>query len=174
MNRERSKSARNHTPYSLGLATNFKKSHIVHTTENPLNAAPFWTDPNSLCQFSLTPILYGLLVYDQEAKTIVELGEGFSTEVPDFSAKLFLLYPKTKGWAIIGRSDKYLPAAAVKVQAVTDSEITFTLQESGPLTVWSANGAPQMDSATFESIGDNLYLANLPVSSGEMKLTLRR
>ena len=45
VNRERSKSARNHTPYLLGLATNFKKSHIVHTTENRLNPVPFKTDP---------------------------------------------------------------------------------------------------------------------------------
>lgn len=116
----------------------------------------------------------GLLVYDREAKSVVELGEGFSTEVSEFGAKLFFLYPKAKGWVVIGRGDKYLPGAAVKIQSVSDDEITFTLEESGPLTIWSENGTPKMDGASFEKIGENLYLADLPIEKGARELKVTR
>ena len=101
----------------------------------------------------------GLLVYDRESQSVVSLGEGFETEVPNFGAKLYLLYPQRKGWAIIGRSDKYLPAAAVELGEVSDERISFALLESGPLMVWSKNGAPKMEGLTFESLGNSLYRA---------------
>ena len=105
---------------------------------------------------------------------IVELSDGFSTEVSNFGAKLFFLYPKVKGWAVIGRSDKYLPAAAVDVQSATETQISFTLKESGPLLIWSAKGAPKMKGAEFKSVGDNLYLADLPVEAGAREVTVSR
>ena len=116
----------------------------------------------------------GILVYDRETKSIVDLGKRFSSEVPNFDAQLFLLYPKVNGWAVIGRSDKYLPAAAVKIKSVSDREICFTLKESGPLMVWSENGTPQMDGVTFEALGDGLYLAKLPVVTGSQEISLKR
>ncbi|MGJ8643792.1 MAG: Sip1-related alpha-galactosidase [Luteolibacter sp.] len=116
----------------------------------------------------------GLLVYDRETQSAVDLGEGFSTEVSEFGAKMFLLYPKTEGWAVIGRGDKYLPGAAVKVNSVSDNEISFSLAESGPLTIWSEKGAPKMEGASFEEIGENLYLAKLPVKKGALEMSVTR
>ena len=116
----------------------------------------------------------GLLVYDRQSQSVFELGENFESEIPNFDAQLYLLYPKSKGWAVIGRSDKYLPAAAVKIQSVAKDQITFDLKESGPLMVWSANGIPKMDGATFKSVGENLYLAELPIVSGSKEITLKR
>lgn len=116
----------------------------------------------------------GLLVYDRETKSVSELGDSFQNEIPNFDARLYLLYPKTKGWAVIGRVDKYLPAAAVKVQSVAKDQITFTLKESGPLMVWSEDGTPVMAGATFKSVGENLYLAELPIVGGSKEITLKR
>ena len=116
----------------------------------------------------------GLLVYDRETRSVVDLGRGFSTDVPDFDAKLFLLYPKTKGWAVIGRSDKYLPAAAVEINSVLEQEIDFTLKESGPLMVWSETGTPQMEGVTFKSIGNGLFLTDLKVEEGIRQMSLKR
>ncbi|MGD9420345.1 MAG: Sip1-related alpha-galactosidase [Verrucomicrobiota bacterium JB025] len=116
----------------------------------------------------------GLLVYDREARSVADLGDGYSTEVPNFDAKLFLLYPKTSGWAVIGRADKYLPAAAVKVKSATDKQVSFTLEESGPLMVWSETGAPKMPGATFKSVGAGLYLAELPVKKGAIEIAITR
>ncbi|CAA6691842.1 MULTISPECIES: Sip1-related alpha-galactosidase [unclassified Lentimonas] len=116
----------------------------------------------------------GLVVYDRETKSAVELGKGLSTEVSQFDAKLFLLYPKTKGWVVIGRADKYLPAVAVDVQSATENHISFTLKESGPLLIWSEQGTPKMNGASFKPVGDNLYLADLPIEAGAREVTVTR
>ncbi|MCP5535227.1 MAG: raffinose synthase [Akkermansiaceae bacterium] len=116
----------------------------------------------------------GLLVYDLDQKRVVPLSGDFKTEVADFGAKLFLLYPKTQGWAVIGRTDKYLPSAAVKVKSVSEKEIVFTLKETGPLAIWSDQGAPILKGARFQRIADNLYLADLPIKAGATELTVTR
>ena len=116
----------------------------------------------------------GLLVYDRKSKTVSELGDGFQAEVANFDGDLFLLYPKRNGWVVIGRADKYLPAAAVDVESVSDKQVSFTLKESGPLLVWSEKGAPKMKGVSFKSVGENLYLADLPVKEGALRLTLSR
>ncbi len=116
----------------------------------------------------------GLLVYDRAAQSVVSLDDDLSAEVESFGAKLFLLYPKTQGWAVIGRTDKYLPSAAVKVRSVSNDQVVFTLHESGPLAIWSDQGAPKMKGATFELIGENLYIADLPVEAGAQELTVTR
>ncbi|TWU40153.1 Raffinose synthase or seed inhibition protein Sip1 [Novipirellula aureliae] len=116
----------------------------------------------------------GLLVYDRETKTAVDLANGFSTDVPNFDAKLLLIYPKNKGWAVIGRSDKFLPAAAIKMNSVTSSSVSFMLKESGPLLIWSEKGAPLLEGASFQSIGSNLYLAELAVEEGVREITISR
>jgi hypothetical protein len=115
-----------------------------------------------------------LLVYDQDQKTVVALKAALTTDVETFGAKLYLLYPKTQGWAVIGRTDKYLPSAAVKLKSVSDKQVSFTLKESGPLMIWSEKGAPKMKGASFKSVGDNLYLADLPVKAGAVEITVTR
>ena len=153
----------NFTERGNSLSSGFKAKDYSHAGELLQPEVGPWTVPTD-----------GLLVYDREARSVVELGEGFSSEVPNFDAKLFLLYPKTRGWAVIGRSDKYLPSAAVKINSVSDQEITFMLMESGPMMVWSEKGAPQMTGATFESLGNGLYFANLKVVKGSRQIVLKR
>ncbi|WP_372846126.1 Sip1-related alpha-galactosidase [Pontiella sp.] len=116
----------------------------------------------------------GLLVYDRERRSVTDLGQGFSSEIPNFDARLYLVYPKTKGWAVIGRPDKYLPAAAVRLKSVSEKQVAFTLEESGPLMVWSKNGAPKTEGAVFKALGNDLYLADLPVAPGTREMTLSR
>ena len=145
------------------LSSGFQIQDYGFAGELLLPSGEAWTVPED-----------GLLVYDRETKSVVELGDGFQNEIPNFDARLYLLYPKTKGWAVIGRSDKYLPAAAVKIQSVAADQITFTLKESGPLMVWSENGTPAMPGATFKSVGKNLFLAELPIVSGIKEITLKR
>ena len=145
------------------LRSGFKSEDYQHAGELLLPNGEPWSVPKD-----------GLLVYDRETKTVSEPGDGFESEIPNFDARLFLLYPKTKGWAVIGRSDKYLPAAAVKIKSVTDDQITFTLKEAGPLMVWSENGTPKLADVTFQSVGENLYLAELPIVSGSKEIRLER
>lgn len=116
----------------------------------------------------------GLIVYDRETKSVVDLGAKYTTKISNFGAKLFLIYPKTKGWAVIGRSDKYLPAAAVSNQTITDRLISFTLAESGPLLIYSEKGQPKMQGVEFKHIGDGLYQADLEVVSGKRQFSISR
>ncbi|MGE9269992.1 MAG: Sip1-related alpha-galactosidase [Verrucomicrobiales bacterium] len=120
------------------------------------------------------PPAEGLLVYDRESQSVVDLGDGFRSEIPNFDARLFLLYPKMKGWAVIGRSDKYLPAAAVTIDSVSSERITGSMRESGPLLVWSEQGKPKMEGVSFQIIDENLYLADLPVKEGKRKFSIER
>jgi hypothetical protein len=152
----------NFTESGKTLKSGFTATDYAYAGELLSNGSA-WTAPSE-----------GLIVYDRETKSAVELGAGFSTEVPTFDAKLFLLYPKVKGWAVIGRSDKYLPAAAVDVKSASERQISFTLEESGPLLIWSERGTPKMNGATFKSVGGNLYLADLPIEVGARELTVTR
>jgi len=116
----------------------------------------------------------GLLLYDQIEKKVLDLDDTFTTEIESFKAKLFLLYPKTEGWAVIGRTDKYLPASTVKIKSISSKKISCTMMESGPLTVWSESGKPKIKGAKFKSLGDNLYVADMKVQKGEKEITITR
>ena len=153
----------NFTEAGNPLAGSFKAKDYSHAGELLQPYKGIWKAPEE-----------GVLVYDRETKSVAELGGGYETEVASFDAKLFLLYPKKEGWVVLGRTDKYLPAAAVKVDAVSENEVTFTLKEAGPFSVWSAKGPPKSKGLTFTEAGNGLYHANLKVTSGERKVTLTR
>lgn len=51
-------------------------------------------------------------------------------------------------------------------------EVRFTLKESGPLMIWSEKGVPKMKGTSFESVGENVYLADLPVKAGALEGSL--
>jgi len=115
-----------------------------------------------------------LLIYDRDEKKVIQLQETITCDINNFGAKLFLLYPKTSGWAVIGRSDKYLPSAAVKIKSVTADKVVFTLKESGPLAVWSEKGTPKIKGISFDPQGNGLYIAELPIAAGVREMTMTR
>lgn len=116
----------------------------------------------------------GLLVFDPQTQSVHQLNKEYATTVAKFSAKLFFLYPKTKSWAIIGRSDKYLPAAAINVLSVTEHKISFNIEETGPLLVWSEKGKPNMQGVQFKDLGKGLYSAELAIEQKPTLLTIYR
>ena len=73
----------------------------------------------------------GLLVYHREAQSIAELGDGFSTEVSNFGAKLFFLYPKVKGWAVIGRAYRRPVSTSIR-HGRAPSRLFLPLSVTGP------------------------------------------
>jgi len=152
----------NFTEGGKTLGSGFTTTDYCHAGEL-LQPAETWEQPEE-----------GLLVYDREKKTVAPLNDGYMTDIADFGGKLFLLYPNTKGWAVIGRTDKYLPSAAVKIKSVSDVEVVFTLEESGPLMVWSERGTPKMEGVAFKLVGNNLYLAELPLGEGSQEIILKR
>lgn len=116
----------------------------------------------------------GLLLFDPLDQSVQALNQTFTTNIDNFDAKMMFLYPKNKGWVIIGRQDKYLPAAAVTLGLITDKRIQFTLEESGPLLIWSQNGTPKLAGHRFESLGNGLYFADIPVKTSRQQFTITR
>ena len=88
--------------------------------------------------------------------------------------RLLRLCPIQNGWAVIGRTDKYLSPAAVEVVRQTPSELVFRLAESGLIAVWTAEGTPSADGLEFRDAGGGLWHARMPVGKRSVELTLTR
>ena len=116
----------------------------------------------------------GLLAYDWHAGTAVRLDGPYEFQIAGFADRLIHLCPIRHGWAVIGRTDKYLSPAAVEVLDVSPNELTICLVESGPLGVWSERGRPSAEGAAFVAAGAGLYKADLPPARGEATLTITR
>jgi hypothetical protein len=84
------------------------------------------------------------------------------------------LCPIREGWAVIGRTDKYLSPAAAEVLSVTSEELRLRLVESGPLAIWLANGVPEVKNISFRNSGNGLWKADIQPGSRDMVITIRR
>ncbi len=116
----------------------------------------------------------GLVLYDWIAGKGRRLAGDYTCELTGLADRLIQLSPIVKGWATIGRTDKYLSAAAVEVLGASERELTLRMVEAGPLAVWSARGAPKAPGVTFCPVGEGLYKARLPVEAKPRTLTLTR
>ncbi len=115
-----------------------------------------------------------LIAYDHETGEVIDLDKKYSFDIKKNSAKLFLLYPKIKGWAVIGRSDKYISAATVNVTKVTNKSITFTVIEDGPIAIWSSKGMPKVAGVNFTAKGNGLYVSDQAVKEGSKQYKVTR
>ena len=113
----------------------------------------------------------GLVLYDWRAGTAEKLDRDRSFTLKDFNEdRFFLLCPVVDGWAVVGRTDKYLSPAAVEVVSRTADEIVLKMVESGPLAVWSASGNPRVEGMKSE-VRDGLV--KVEVKPGERGVTVR-
>jgi hypothetical protein len=62
---------------------------------------------------------------------------------------------------VIGRIDKYLPAAAVDAITFAPRHLAFRLKESGPFAVWCEHGVPISSGIHFMAAAQNFYIAEL-------------
>ncbi|VGO18663.1 Sip1-related alpha-galactosidase [Pontiella sulfatireligans] len=115
----------------------------------------------------------GLLVYDWYNKSARKMEAGCEVSLVNFDYRVLQLSPIQNGWSVVGRTDKYLSAAAVKsVQAGADM-LVVELHRSGPLTIWSERGyIPQAGGMVFTYLGDGLFTADLPVANAPVRLEI--
>ena len=116
----------------------------------------------------------GLVVYDWYARAAARLEARYPFALDGFADRLLLLLPVRKGWAVVGRTDKYLSPAAVEVLSVTTSRLKLRLRESGPLAVWSRRGEPRARGIEFTDAGGGLYTADVPVEPRRRTVTVTR
>jgi hypothetical protein len=116
----------------------------------------------------------GLVLYDWYAGTGLEFKSELRFELKGLADRLLILAPIRNGWAVIGRTDKYLAAAAVEIVACDMDELRIRMVESGPLAVWSGKGAPTAKGVSFEHLGNGLYKADLDLGEAGRELAIRR
>jgi len=116
----------------------------------------------------------GLVVYDWYAGKAEKFGDKYTFELKGFSDRLLHLCPIQKGWAVIGRTDKYLSPAAVEVLSATNDELKLRLVESGPLAIWLAEGAPQAENVSFVDKANGLWKADIKTGCRNLVITIRR
>jgi len=113
----------------------------------------------------------GLVLYDWYAGSGQRLAKEYSFELTGLEDRLIQLSPVVEGWAIIGRTDKYLSAAAVEILKIEEEAVTIRMIETGPLMIWSERGVPRADDLRFADNGEGLYRAEMP--TGQTRKILR-
>lgn len=116
----------------------------------------------------------GLVVYDYYEGTAQQLGKGYGVSIKGFGDRLLQLSPIENGWSVIGRTDNYLPAAAVQSIESTRDSLTVKLHETGPLGIWLAEGKPVAPGVKFIDKGKGFFVADLPVKNQPRELVIRK
>jgi hypothetical protein len=116
----------------------------------------------------------GLLCYDIYERKAAKMGEGLPVEITGFGDKLIQACPIRNGWAVIGRTDKYLPGAAVDAVSGDRASLKLRLHERGPFALWLAEGAPKADGIKFVAQGGGLYFSDLPIDGQGGEITVTR
>ena len=116
----------------------------------------------------------GLVYYDWYARRGGKLEGEYSFELEGFADRLIILCPIRSGWAVVGRTDKFLSPATVEVVSVSENELTIRMVESGPLAVWRGTSSPWSVGITFTNAGNDLYMVDLPVGERDRPVTIGR
>jgi Raffinose synthase or seed imbibition protein Sip1 len=99
----------------------------------------------------------GLLVYDHHSRRAEKLNQSYRVSIRGFGDRLLQVSPILHGWSVIGRTDKYLSAAAVDILSCTDTQLKVRLHEAGPFAVWLEAGVPKAPGCKFVERGNGLY-----------------
>ncbi|MBL7220119.1 MAG: hypothetical protein ISS69_08390 [Phycisphaerae bacterium] len=112
----------------------------------------------------------GLYVFEQFTGRGQVMGKEYKTRFAGFTDRLIQVSPIRNGWSVIGRTDKYLSAAAVEILSRDNRTLKIKLHEAGPLGVYSSKGKPKAKGLQFKDAGNGLYKADIPI--GELNKTI--
>ena len=113
----------------------------------------------------------GLVVYDWHNGTAERLGDKYVFALTGFADRLVHLCPIRNGWAVIGRTDKYLSPAAVEIISVSKDRLRIRMTESGPLAIWCESGMPKSETCVFTGTGNGLWKAD--IEPGQRNLVIQ-
>ena len=116
----------------------------------------------------------GLVLWDWYAACGERLMDRYAFRLAPLADRLLLLVPVRQGWAVVGRTDKYLAPVAAAIEAVSRRELTLRLVESGPFTIFSADGRPVASGLDFLPLGDGFWRTDMPVGTRGVSVSLRR
>jgi len=100
----------------------------------------------------------GLVIYDWKEQKGSKLENiGMDVEITGFGHKLYILCPINKGWAVVGRPDKYLSASTVEILKTKKESIAIQLFEPGSIIIYSQQGNLKSDRMNFNSLGNGFH-----------------
>lgn len=114
-----------------------------------------------------------ILMYDWSQQEVIT-DSIYQFKLPHVSDRLVHLCPVKNGFAVIGRTDKYLSPATVKDIVSQKNKLTFTLKESGPFAIWLEKGIPVSDMVEFKNVGNGLYTGDLQLGIKNLKIEIDR
>ncbi|MBN2639553.1 MAG: hypothetical protein JXR65_10770 [Bacteroidales bacterium] len=116
----------------------------------------------------------GLVVYDQQMKTGCRLDVDYNFSIDRMKGKIFNVAPVNNGWAVIGRSDKYLGGCTFQIKKCTKSYLELILDESGPVVVFCDHFTPKINTGKLSALGAGFYEIDIPVGGLNKKIKLWR
>jgi len=115
----------------------------------------------------------GLVCYDWKRKKAHHLnGNRVPLQIAAFDDEFHLLCPIVHGWALIGRSDKYLSPSGVEHVAYSNHQLRLELIESGPILVWHESKTPVIAGTPLAAVSPHLWFLDLPVKPGRQSLEI--
>lgn len=116
----------------------------------------------------------GLVIYDWLEQSASLLDGPHNYKLPGYGNRFYMLTPIRDGWSTIGRTDKYLSAAAVETISASAQELIVRLRESGPFAVWSAYGQLETDGCTPATDDGRLWRFEPPAGQKYAVMRIRR
>lgn len=114
----------------------------------------------------------GLVLYDRDLASGLVMDKEYEFDVEQMKAKVFTLAPIYNGWAVIGRSDKYIGGCTYTIKNCTKSKIELILDESGPIIVYNSSMHPKVSEGKVTKINNGFYLIHLPVGEQNKKIEI--
>ena len=90
-----------------------------------------------------------------------------------FKDRLFIMAPIVRGWAVIGRGDKFLsPCALAAAPEYGADSLRFRVKESGPVVVWRGKSPVKAGNVPVKNLGNGFYELQFPVSDRPLDVTV--
>lgn len=113
------------------------------------------------------------VIYDWFAKSGRAFIKPIEKNLSALECALHLIAPVQNGWAVIGRSDKYMGAMAVESVEADSGRLTLFLERAGPLVIY-AESEPTSDEYSIASLGNGFYELQIPASDEPVSVVLKR
>ena len=86
-----------------------------------------------------------------------------------FKDRLFIMAPIVRGWAVIGRGDKFLsPCALAAAPEYGADSLRFRVKESGPVVVWHGKSPVKAGNVPVKNLGNGTAKLNLVCTNWEL------
>ena len=116
----------------------------------------------------------GIAAYSAEGgRALTPAQPDLDVKLTGFKDRLFIMAPIVRGWAVIGRGDKFLsPCALAAAPEYGADSLRFRVKESGPVVVWRGKSPVKAGNVPVKNLGNGFYELQFPVSDRPLDVTV--